>query len=79
MERITSFWIRGREHRDAVVNSLLESGYQLRISLDKDSELLTGKPAYLIAMVQPEFDGYSFEPISELDLVKRHDEDEEEK
>jgi hypothetical protein len=77
MEEITSFWVRGRENRDAVVNALLESGYQLKIDLDKESELMTGTPSYLISMVQPDFDGYSFEAVSELDTLIRHGEKEE--
>lgn len=76
MSRETEFWIRGRKNRDAVIEALLDSGYDIKIVLDKDSERLTGTPAYLIGMVEPEFDGLHFEAVSEMDHFVRYDEKE---
>ena len=77
MSRETEFWIRGRQNRDTVIEALLDSGYDVKVVLDKDSELLTGKPAYLIGIVEPEFDGLHFEAVSEMDTFIRYDEEEE--
>jgi hypothetical protein len=57
-----------------MVEALLDSGYQLRIDMDPESEKVTGTPSYLISFVEPRFSGFKFEAIDEDDnFLERED------
>jgi len=74
MNYINSVWVRGRENRDRVVEALLDSGYQLRVDMDSESENLSGTPSYLISFVEPRFSGVRFEAVDEDDnFIERED------
>jgi len=67
MNDLNSVWVRGRENRNKMVEALLESGYQVLIDLDKESELVNGVPSYLISYVDPHYSGLRFEAVNEED------------
>jgi hypothetical protein len=71
---VNSVWVRGRENRDKMIEALLDSGYQLRIDMDSESENVTGTPSYLISFVEPRFSGFSFQAVDEDDhFLERED------
>ena len=69
MNDVNSVWIRGRQNRNKMLESLLESGYQVRISLDEQSELVNVVPSYLISYVDPKFSAVTFEAVNEDDEI----------
>ena len=62
---VNSVWIKGIRNRNKVVNALLESDYDVRVSIDRESESLFGEPLYLISFVNFTYDRVRFVAIDE--------------
>jgi len=73
MNDVNSVWVRGRKNRDEMVEALLDSGYQLRVDLDSESESLGGIASYLISFVQPRYSGVRFEAVDEDDNLVEYE------
>lgn len=75
MELVNSAWVRGEENLHKMLEALLDSNYQVRVSRDEDSKALLGITSYLLTWVDPKFSGVSFEAVDEEDkFVERNEE-----
>jgi hypothetical protein len=57
--------IKGQDNKDKLVDALLESGYQVLISLDLDSKIAIGEHIYVINYANITHDGSYFELLDE--------------
>ena len=77
MNNVNYAWIRGEEELGKIVSILLKNGYELNISIDRESENLFGEPSFLVTYVENQYSGYRFVAVDEMgDPLKKETEEE---
>ena len=77
MDLVNSAWVRGEENLHKMLEALLDSNYQVRVSRDEDSKALLGITSYLLTWVDPKSSGVSFEAVDEYGKFGEHKQEEE--